>query len=118
VNDVYQGRTAETVERELQAMYDAARAARLPLVAGTIIPYNTATDDQNRRMHAINRWIQHYTEHHGGVAFCDTRTAVAEPGQLDRLVSSPDGLHPSPEGYRLMALALEPVIKKLAAQGR
>jgi lysophospholipase L1-like esterase len=118
VNDVYQGRTAETVERELHAMYDAARAARLPLVAGTIIPYDTATDDQNRRMHAINRWIQHYTEHHGGVAFCDTRTAVAEPGQLDRLVSSPDGLHPSPEGYRLIALALEPVIEKLATQGR
>jgi len=116
VNDVYQGRSAESVERELQATYDAALAAHLRVVAGSIMPYNTATDEQNRRMHVINMWIQRYTESHAGVAFCDTRAAVAEPGHPDRLVSSPDGLHPSPDGYRLMALALEPVIKRLLAR--
>ena len=40
------------------------------------------------------------------------RTAVTAPGQSDQLVSSPDNLHPSPDGYRLMALALEPAIKR------
>jgi lysophospholipase L1-like esterase len=40
---------------------------------------------------------------------------VSAPGAPDRLVSSPDDLHPSPDGYRLMALALEPVIRKLIA---
>jgi lysophospholipase L1-like esterase len=45
------------------------------------------------------------------VVFCDTRTAVAAPGQPDRLVSSPDDLHPSPDGYRRMAVALDPAIK-------
>src|SRR5207253_2522778 len=103
-------RSAEAVERELDAMYGAARAARIPVIAGTIIPYNTASDDQNRRMHAVNVWIQQYAESHPGVASCDTRGAVAAPGRPDRLVSSPDDLHPSPDGYRLMALALEPVI--------
>src|SRR5476649_1454834 len=29
VNDVYQGRSAESVERELEAMYTAARAAKI-----------------------------------------------------------------------------------------
>ncbi len=117
VNDIYQGRPAEAVQRELEAMYDAARAARIPVVAGTIIPYNTATDDQNRRMHAVNAWIRHYAESHSGVAFCDTRAAVAARGRPDRLVSSPDDLHPSPDGYRLMALALEPVIERMIKQG-
>jgi hypothetical protein len=42
--------------------------------------------------------------------YCDTRAAVAAPEQLDRLVSSPDDLHPSPDGYRRMAIALEPAI--------
>jgi lysophospholipase L1-like esterase len=37
---------------------------------------------------------------------------VAAPGQPDRLVSSPDDLHPSPEGYKLMAAALEPAIRR------
>jgi lysophospholipase L1-like esterase len=114
VNDIYQGRSADVVTRELEAIYDAARAARIPVVAGTIVPYNTATADANARMHAVNSWIREYARSHGGVMFCDTRAAVAAPGAPDRLASSPDQLHPSPEGYRLMAVALEPAISLLA----
>jgi lysophospholipase L1-like esterase len=62
-------------------------------------------------MHAVNSWIRGYADRYPDVVFCDTRAAVAAPGQPDRLVSSPDDLHPSPDGYRLMALALEPAIK-------
>ena len=112
VNDVYQGRSAAAVERELEAMYDAARAARIAVVAGSIIPFNSASVEQNARMRAVNDWIRAYaTAHPADVVFCDTRAAVAAPGQPDRLVSSPDDLHPSPDGYRRMAAALEPAIK-------
>ena len=48
VNDVYQGRTADAVQRELAAIYAAARAAKIPVVAGSIIPYNTATAGAER----------------------------------------------------------------------
>jgi len=117
VNDVYQGRSAESVEGELEAMYDLARAAKISVVAGSIIPYNTATPEQNTRMRAVNGWIRDYAARHDGmVTFCDTRAAVAEPGQPDRLVSSPDDLHPSPDGYRLMADALEPAIRTALAK--
>jgi lysophospholipase L1-like esterase len=119
VNDVYQGRTAESVERELEAMYTAARAAKIAVVAGSIIPYNTATPAQNATMHAINAWIREYAASHAdALFFCDTRAAVAAPGQPDRLVSSPDHLHPSPEGYKLMAAALDPAILDALAKAR
>jgi lysophospholipase L1-like esterase len=118
VNDVYQARGADVVERELEAMYTAAHAAKIIVVAGTIIPFNIATPDQNARMHAVNDWIRSYTAVHADVVFCDTRAAVAAPGQPDRLVSSPDDLHPSPEGYRLMAVALEPAIKTALEKAR
>jgi lysophospholipase L1-like esterase len=112
VNDVYQGRSAESVERELEAMYSAARAAKIAVVAASIIPFNVASPDQNARMHAVNDWIRGYAARHAdAVVFCDTRAAVAAPGQPDRLRSSPDDLHPSPDGYRRMAAALEPAIK-------
>ena len=112
VNDVYQGRSAESAERELEAMFTAARAAKIVVVAGSIIPFNVATADQNARMHAINEWIRAYAARHAdSVVFCDTRAAVAAPGQPDRLVSSPDDLHPTPDGYKRMATALEPAIK-------
>ena len=119
VNDVYQGRTAPAVERELEAMFVAARAARIAVVAGSIIPYNTATSEQNTRMREVNDWISAYAaSHEAGMVFCDTRAAVAAPGAPDRLVSSPDGLHPSPEGYKLMAAALEPAIVTALAKAR
>jgi acyl-CoA thioesterase I len=119
VNDVYQGRSAADVQRELEAIYDAARAASIAIVAGSIIPYNTATPAQNAAMHAINQWIrEHAAAHADSTVFCDTRAAVAAPGAPDRLVSSPDDLHPSPEGYKLMAMALEPAIAAALAKAR
>jgi acyl-CoA thioesterase I len=118
VNDIYQGRAADAVQRELEAMYVAAHAARIQVVAGTIIPFDTATTEQNARMHAVNAWIRDYSGRHDGVTFCDARAAVAAPGQADRLVSSPDGLHPSPDGYMRMAAALEPSIRAALAKAR
>jgi lysophospholipase L1-like esterase len=120
VNDIYQGRSAESVEVELEAMYAAAHAAHIVVVAGSIVPFNTASSDQNARMHAVNDWIRAYAAgHRGAVVFCDTRAAVSAPGQPDRLVASPDNLHPSPDGYRLMAVALEPaIIEALSEAGK
>ena len=40
----------------------------------------------------------------------------APPGQADQLVSSPDGLHPSTEGYKRMAVALEPAVRAALAK--
>ena len=99
-------------------MYDAARAAHIQVVAGTIIPFNTATPDQNQRMHTVNAWVRDTR----GVMRVSTSAIPgrrsALPGLPDRLVSSPDGLHPSPDGYKLMAAALEPAIKAALAKAQ
>jgi lysophospholipase L1-like esterase len=113
VNDVYQGRPASDVTAQLRAMYDRAIAAGIPIVAGTIVPYNTATDDQNARMRAINTWIAAEAARDPHITLADTRAAVAAPGQPDRLASSPDGLHPDVAGYRRMADALSAAIETL-----
>jgi acyl-CoA thioesterase I len=118
VNDIYQGRSAGSVVRELNAMYGAAREARIAVVGGSIIPYDTAGADENARMREVNDWIRAYADGHPReVVFCDTRAAVAAPGAPDRLAASPDGLHPSPDGYRRMAEALEPAIARALALG-
>jgi lysophospholipase L1-like esterase len=77
---------------------------------GTILPYDTATADQNARMREVNAWIAG-----AGVDFVDTRAAVAHPADRDRLASSPDGLHPSPDGYRQMAEAIRPALERIVA---
>lgn len=113
VNDVYQGRPASAVTGELRAMYGRAREAGIRVVAGSIIPYNTATPDQNARMHEINRWIRAQAEADPNIDFVDTRAAAAAADNPDRLFESPDGLHPSPAGYRRMAEAVRRVLEAI-----
>ena len=74
-----------------------ARAARpgFAVVAGSIIPYNTATPEQNARMRQINDWIRRQPR---APSFVDTRAAVAASDNPDRLFESPDGLHPDRRG--------------------
>ena len=119
VNDVYQGRPAQHVKDQLAAMYKRAHDAGIRVVAGTIIPYNTATADQNARMRDINAWIRTQGRADPGVIVADTRAAVAAPGDPDKLASSPDGLHPDAAGYRKMADAIAPAVQQaLRSPGR
>jgi len=112
VNDVYQGRPAQHVKEQLAAMYRRAQDAGIKVIAGSIIPYNTATPDQNARMHEINDWIRGQAQADPRILFVDTRAAVAAPGQPDTLISSPDGLHPDVDGYKRMADVIAPVIQR------
>ena len=115
VNDVYQGRSVDHTIGELRALYDRARNAGLRIVAGGIVPYNTATPDQNARMHAINAWIAQQAAADDWMEYVDTRRAVAAADDIDHLSGSPDELHPDIDGYRRMADALAPAIARALA---
>jgi lysophospholipase L1-like esterase len=113
VNDVYQGREPQHVIEQLVAMYERATRVEIRVVAGTIVPYNTATEAQNAAMRTINDWIRRFATDTRDIDFADTRAAVADPGNPDRLADSPDDLHPSSKGYREMAGAIEPALRRL-----
>jgi lysophospholipase L1-like esterase len=113
VNDVYQGRPAAHVIEQLRWMFDRARQAGIRVVAGTIVPYNAATLDQNARMREINDWIRQQAAPTAGIVVAETRAAVAAPGKPDTLSETADQLHPTPAGYRAMAAAIRPAIEQV-----
>jgi acyl-CoA thioesterase-1 len=118
VNDVYQGRSAADVIEQLRGMYASANQAGILAVAGSIIPFNSATPDQNARMRDVNDWIRSRAGDDPNLAFVDTRAAVAAAENADCLASSPDELHPSVDGYRRMAEALLPVLDGIARRAQ
>jgi lysophospholipase L1-like esterase len=111
VNDVYQGRPASQVTDQLDAMYRRALDRGLVVVAGTVVPYNTATPAQNAAMREINAWIAARAAATPQMRFVDTRAATASSTDPDKLSGSPDGLHPDRDGYRRMAEAIARALK-------
>ena len=91
-----------------------ARCALLSAAASAVLTRGVDAGGKRTVPGAVNAWIREYAARHADMAFCDTRAAVAAPGSPDRLLSSPDDLHPSADGYRRMALALAPAIEELS----
>lgn len=112
VNDIYQGKSVAHVTGHLHAMYARAAEARIPVVAGSIMPFNTATLEQNQRMQRVNDWIRRQPD----VIFADTRAAVAAAGNPDWLFESPDDLHPSAAGYHRMAEVIGEALQRVLVQ--
>jgi lysophospholipase L1-like esterase len=105
VNDIFGGLGAETVERQLAAMYADVLDAGIVPVAATVLPYNSATSRASGEILTLNAWIENLTKVLG-IPFCDTHAAAGDPANANRLRGTPDGLHPDVAGYRAMGEAL------------
>ena len=111
VNDIYQGRTVDSVKRNLEAMYAFAERSGIVPVAATVLPYNSAGKKERTSIRDVNEWVRTASKAPGRL-FCDTNLAVREEGDPDFLASSPDGLHPDVEGYRRMGAALTTALER------
>src|SRR4029453_9311273 len=107
------GRSANAVIEQLRAMYEAAAQSGVRVVAGSIVPFNTATPDQNARMREVNSWIHRHARADANVSFVDTRRAAPRADNPDVLAGSPEELPPSPEGYRRMGEAILPALEHI-----
>ncbi len=111
VNDLYQGRTLDSIEENLVAMHKRSIGSGIRTVAATVLPYNTMSQADYRLLVELNDWIRKVS-HIMGTLFCDTNAAVSKTDDPTKLASSPDGLHPDPSGYRKMGEALARAIEE------
>lgn len=110
VNDVFQGKSVDSVKSNLRELYDRAAEAQIAVVAGSILPFNDATREQNAKMLKINTWIKAQAAKDKNLKFADTRKAVALKSRPNKLAKTQDGQHPDIAGYKMMAAAIEPVL--------
>jgi len=111
VNDIYQGRTSDSVKRNLETMYALAERNDIVPMAATVLPYNFAGPKERGSIREVNAWVEAASRTPGRL-FCDTNLAVREEGDPDFLASSPDGLHPDVEGYKRMGMALSATLER------
>jgi lysophospholipase L1-like esterase len=116
VNDLYSdltaGRTVKKITADLGAMYGAARAQGLRVVAVTVAPWGGFTRYFNASREAstleLNRWILGRVKEGAVDVAVDAFPLLACGSALCEEVARPhrDGLHFGPEGHRRLAEAL------------
>jgi lysophospholipase L1-like esterase len=111
VNDIYQGRSPDSVKTNLEKMYLLAEQSGIVVVAATILPYNAAGREESESIREVNAWVK-LTSRPALTLFCDTNLAVREKADPDLLASSPDGIHPDVEGYKKMGMAITATLER------
>ncbi|MCA9395686.1 MAG: SGNH/GDSL hydrolase family protein [Candidatus Omnitrophica bacterium] len=110
VNDIYQGYREPEVFSGLAGLYGELASERLPFIACSILPYNSAGFYQTRKIQTVNQWIRKRASEWGGY-FCDTYRAVEDPKHPGKLISTMDGLHPDTKAHQLLAETIEQCIE-------
>lgn len=113
--------TDEQVEGNLKSMADLAAANGIRVVLCSVLPaihywWHPELENPAPRIAALNQWIKVYAAKKGYV-YVDYYSAMKDAdGGLPKKLS-PDGVHPSPEGYAVMAPLAEAGIER-ALKGR
>jgi len=108
--------TDQSIQENLMAMVDMARANNMKIVLGSILPvcdYHRPQTAQRppERILAMNRWLKNYAEQIHAV-YLDYFNATVDDKGFFKAELTNDGLHPNAAGYAVMA----PLAEKAIAQ--
>jgi lysophospholipase L1-like esterase len=108
----------ETIENNLAAMADMARANGIKVIMASLTPVcdlpgrpPMTTGRPPENILTLNRWIREYSASHGYV-FLDYFSATVDGKGFLRADLTEDGLHPTAKGYEIM----NPLAEKAIAQ--
>lgn len=123
-NDIARGVDPAAIQNNLSMMFDLADAHKIKVIAASILPVSDHHKPANpswertkqRPLWAIqemNKWLQAQCDQRGYVYLNYYPALAAADGQMAPNLAD-DGLHPNPQGYRVMApLALAAIEKSL-----
>ena len=116
--------TNEDIERNIQSMAELAKAHDIKVVLSSIMPtsaYHTqpngtpqTTQRPMDRIKAINTWMKDYADRNGHV-YLDYFSAMVDSTGVMKAELTGDDLHPTIDGYKIMAPLAEAAIQKALA---
>jgi lysophospholipase L1-like esterase len=103
INDVVQRRPLEDAARNLEAMLEKGRAARLALAVTDVLPWNNGDERAAADIVRLNMLIREVAAAAGAelLPFHETLADPCDPACMRRDLTD-DGDHPSVEGHRLL----------------
>jgi lysophospholipase L1-like esterase len=106
----------ETIENNLMAMADMARANNINVILASLTPVCDYHRPQTEarppgKINALNQWIKNYTEKNH-LVYLDYFSATVDDKGFFKAELTGDGLHPNAAGYQVMG----PLAEKAIAQ--
>jgi lysophospholipase L1-like esterase len=113
----------EDIESNYTSMAELARTHGIRMVFASVLPVHNYTHDAEEsfalrpreRILGLNKWLKDYCAKNRLVYLDYFSALVDERGMLKRTLSD-DGLHPTDDGYKIMAPLAEKAIQKAAAE--
>jgi len=101
INDIAQGRSAESAAQNLRAMVRRGKELGLRVFLADVLPWNNGWPDAEQKIRRLNELVAEIARDEGValLPFHDTLEDPDRPGRMRDEWTS-DGDHPSVEGYR------------------
>jgi len=112
----------EDIEANYSSLAELARANHVAVVFSSILPVHDYTpkaqeffaERSSEKILALNRWLQDYCAANA-LVYLDYFTALVDDKGLLKRELAEDGLHPNPNGFKIMAPLAEAAIGKALA---
>jgi lysophospholipase L1-like esterase len=125
INDIGRGYTANTIETNLEAMGELAKAHGIKAIFASLLPVSDYHKDKDPRYEMtkthspeeiaqVNRWLKDYCGREKFV-YIDYYSVMADYKKQLPADLSDDGLHPNARGYRVMSPTALEAIGRVAA---
>lgn len=103
INDIAQGRPVEPAADNLRAMVQQGKALGLRVAIAQLLPWNNGYPEADPKIRHLNELIRALA-HEEGVLVLPFYETLEDPDRPGRMKEewTPDGDHPSVEGYRLL----------------
>jgi lysophospholipase L1-like esterase len=113
----------EDIEADYASLAELARANHIAVIFSSVLPVHNYTPKSQdlfaqrspEKILALNRWLQDYCAANG-LVYLDYFTAMADEKGLLKRDLAEDGLHPNPNGFKIMAPLADAAIGKALAR--